>query len=40
MSINKRRMHYVLLFFGIICGSISFFMSMVEIIKAFSSESV
>lgn len=30
------KMHYVLIFFGCICGIISFIMSFVEIVKAFS----
>jgi hypothetical protein len=38
MPINKRRFHYVLISFGTICGAISFFMSMQEIIRAFSEE--
>jgi len=38
MDINKRRFHYGLIGFGTVCGSISFFMSMQEIIRAFSEE--
>ena len=40
MAINVRRFHYVLITFGTVCGTISFFMSMQEIIKAFSEESI
>ena len=35
VTTRRRIMHYVLIFFGCICGLISFVMSMVEIVKAF-----
>lgn len=40
MSIGKRRFHYALIIFGTVCGAISFFMSMQEIIKAFSEQKI
>lgn len=38
ISTLRRRLHYCLIAFGVICGSISVFSSVVEIIKAFSEE--
>ena len=35
-SVLKSRIHYTLVVFGTLCGAVSFFMSMIEIIKAFS----
>ena len=32
----KKRVHMFLVIFGTLCGAVSFFMSMIEIIKAFS----
>lgn len=33
-------MHWILVAFGVICGTISFIVSIMEIIKAFSEEDV
>ena len=35
---NKRRIHAFLVIFGTMCGAVSFFMSVLEIIKAFGEQ--
>ena len=35
-TVLKKRVHLFLVIFGTLCGAISFFMSVIEIIKAFS----
>lgn len=37
MSITRKRIHYFVAIFGTICGTISCFMSMAEIVKAFGA---
>jgi len=35
---RRKNMHWILVIFGTICGAISFVMSVIEIIKAFSED--
>ena len=36
MTRNRKYMHYVLVFFGCVCGAISFVISIIELGKAFT----